>query len=104
VAFAWCIFGDGRARWAAIWAGIIGAAGAILPFVVMLNTDSLGQDNIHYVYWIPTVTLVWLGAFNTWLATVVAAVVFRFFVQVRERARAAAPAREQQYLSPAHSH
>jgi hypothetical protein len=106
VAFAWCFFGDGRARWAAIWAGIIGAAGAILPFVVMLNTDSLGQDNIHYVYWIPTVTLVWLGAFNTWLATVVAAVIFRFFVQVRERARAAAPAREreQHYLSPVHSH
>jgi len=106
VAFAWCLFGDGRARWAAIWAGVIGAAGAILPFVVMLNTDSLGQDGLHYVYWIPTVTLVWLGAFNTWLASVVAAVVFRFFVGVRERARAAAPAREreQQYLSPVHSH
>ena len=104
VAFAWCFIGHGRTRWAAVWAGIIGAAGAILPFVVMLNTDSLGQDNIHYVYWIPTVTLVWLGAFNTWLATAVATAAFRFFVQARERARGAAPAREQQYLSPVHSH
>jgi hypothetical protein len=104
VAFAWCFFGDGRARWAAVWAGVIGAADAILPFVVMLNTDSLGQDNIHYVYWIPTVTLVWLGAFNTWLATAVATAAFRFFIQARERARVAVPAREQQYLSPVHSH
>ena len=104
LAFAWFIFGDGRARWAAVWAGIIGAVGATLPFLVMLNTDSLGVDNIHYVYWIPTVTLVWLGAFNTWLATAVTAVAFRFFVQARERDRMAAPAREQQYLSPVHSH
>jgi hypothetical protein len=105
VAFAWCFFGQGRARWAAIWAGIIGAAGAILPFVVMLNTDSLGLDNIHYVYWIPTVTLVWLGAFNTWLAALVATVIFRVFVQAKDRARAASPsAAREHYLSPVHSH
>jgi len=104
LAFAWCIFGDGRTRWAAIWAGIIGAAGALLPFVVILNTDSLGPDGLHYVYWIPTVTLVWLGAFNTWLAALVATVVFRVFVQARDRARSAGPAPAQQYLSPVHSH
>jgi hypothetical protein len=104
LAFAWCILGDGRTRWAALWAGVIGAAGALLPFVVILNTDSLGPDGLHYVYWIPTVTLVWLGAFNTWLAALVATVVFRVFVQARDRARAAGPAPAQGYLSPVHSH
>jgi hypothetical protein len=103
LAFAWCFIGTGRTRWAAIWAGLIGAAGALLPFAVILNTDSLGLDGLHYVYWIPTVTLVWLGAFNTWLAVGVAAVVFRVLVQARDRARAGAPA-PAQFLSPAHSH
>jgi hypothetical protein len=105
-ALIWCFIGDGRTRWAAVWASLIGAAGALLPFAVILNTDSLGLDGIHYVYWIPTVTLVWLGAFNTWLAAGVVAVAFRVFVQARDRARAAAPApaHEQQYLSPVHSH
>jgi hypothetical protein len=106
VAFAWCIFGDGRARWAAFWAGVIGAGGAVVPFLVVLNTDSLGQDSIHYVYWFPTVTLVWLGAFNAWLAGLVAAIAFRVFVQARDRIRAVVPAREreQQSFSPVHSH
>jgi hypothetical protein len=105
-AFVWFVFGDGRTRWAALWAGLVGAAGALLPFAVILNTDSLGPDNMHYVYWIPTVTLVWLGAFNTWLAAGVSAVLFRVFIQARDRARAAmpAPAQEAQYFSPAHSH
>jgi hypothetical protein len=106
VAFAWCLLGDGRARWAAVWAGIIGGAGALLPFLVILSTDSLGPDNTHYVYWIPTASLVWLGAFNTWLAAIIGAVVFRIFVQARDRSRAVEPEfeREEAYLSPAHSH
>jgi hypothetical protein len=106
VAFTWLVFGDGRTRWAAVWAGIIGGAGAVLPFLVILNTDSLGPDNIHYVYWIPTVSLVWLGAFNTWLAAIIAAIVFRAFVQARDRSRAVEPEyeREEAYFSPAHSH
>ena len=106
VAFAWFFFGDGRARWAALWAGIIGGAGALLPFLVILSTDSLGPDNIHYVYWIPTVTLVWLGAFNTWLVTLVAGLVFRIIVHARDRSRATDAAFEsgEGYLSPAHSH
>ena len=106
VAFAWCFLGDGRARWAALWAGVFGTAGALLPFLVMLNTDSLAQDGIHYVYWIPTVTLVWLGAFNSWLATLIATVGFRIFAQARDRWRAAVPVREraEAYLSPVQSH
>ena len=106
VAFAWCFFGNGRARWAALWAGIIGAAGAFLPFLVMLNTDSLGPDGVHYVYWIPTVTLVWLGAFNAWLAALVAAIAFRIVCQARDRVRAAVPTAEfaDPSLSPVHSH
>jgi hypothetical protein len=101
-AFVWCFIGDGRTRWAAVWAGLIGAAGALLPFAVILNTDSLGLDGIHYVYWIPTVTLVWLGAFNTWLAAGVVAVVFRIFILARDRARGAAPApAREQFLRPA---
>ena len=106
VAFAWCFLGNGRARWAAFWAGIVGAAGAFLPFLVILNTDSVGPDTIHYVYWIPTVTLVWLGTFNAWVAALVAAVAFRVLVQARDRVRAAVPARELQEpsLTPVHSH
>ena len=106
VAFVWFFIGNGRARWAALLAGIIGAAGALVPFLVILNTDSLAPDNIHYVYWVPTVTLVWLGAFNAWLAALVAAVAFRVLVQARDRVRAAAPAREVQeaVLTPVHSH
>ena len=106
VALAWLFFGDGRARWAALWAGMIGAVGAILPFFIIVNTDSLGPDNTHYVYWIPTASLVWLGAFNAWLATLLAALVFRIFTQARDRIRAVDMAfdREEPYLSPAHSH
>jgi len=104
-AFAWCILGDGRARWAALWAGTVGAASALIPFLVILNTDSLGQDGIHYVYWTPTVILVWLGVFNTWLAALIVAVGFRVFAQARDRWRAAVPAREraEAYLSPVES-
>lgn len=102
----WCVIGNGRARWAAIWASIVGAAGALLPFAVILTTDTLGPEGTHYVYWIPTVSLVWLGAFNTWLATLIAAIVFRLFVQTRDRVRVPEVEYEQEeaYLSPAHSH
>lgn len=104
-AFAWCFFGNGRARWAALWAGIIGAAGAGVPFLVILNTDSLGPDNIHYVYWIPTATLVWVGTFNAWMAALFAAVAFRIVVQARDRVRLLVPAAEFQEpsFSPVHS-
>jgi hypothetical protein len=106
LAFAWCLLGNGRARWAALWAGTVGTAGALLPSLVILNTDSLGPDGMHYVYWIPTVTLVWLGVFNAWLGTLIAAVAFRVLVQARDRVRAAVPARELQEpsLSPVRSH
>jgi hypothetical protein len=105
-ALIWLFLGNGRARWAAFWAGLISAAGAAVPFFVILNTDSVGLNGVHYVYWIPTMSLVWLGAFNTWLAALVAALMFRIYVQARERARALemAPEGIEPYLSPVHSH
>lgn len=106
LAFAWLFLGNGRARWAALWAGIIGVAGALLPFVVIVNTDSIGQDNVRYVFWTPTVTLAWVGVFDMWLAALGSAIVFRGFVRLRDRARApaAAAVQEHQYLTPVRSH